>query len=128
MSNEPNFAYKRPKRDKAAEKTFTIDDDSFRLRPKIGTVALDAIGRAQADETDPAALCGALRALLADDAEYARFIALDLDDEELAEVIQGIVGMYGDAGKSSGSPRRSKSNGASSKPTSLASTAPASAT
>lgn len=90
-------------KDKAHTATIGEGDDAvtFRLKPKIGARALEAIGRA--DNDDLSGVFDALRALMLDDG-FERFMELDLDaEEELPEFFGQVMELY-EGGKSSGSP------------------------
>lgn len=116
-----NFAYHRAKREQTSEPlTVTIDDETFTLAPRIGTAVLEALARQERGQL--AGLFDALRHLVPDPEEYERFVALDLDSEELRDVIQGIVTLYDGSGKASSSSTSSNGAGPSSTPTSSGST------
>jgi hypothetical protein len=120
MDATPQFT--RAKREHDAKPiTFEVEGEQFALRPKMTTRALEAIGRAQ--KSDVSAMFDFLRAQLLEDG-YDRVLALDLDvEDELPAFIEFVAGMYGDAGKSDGSPTSSSSDGTSSKRTGAATTA-----
>lgn len=114
--------FKRAKREQKAEPlTFEVEGDEFALAPKMSTRALEAVGRATKE--DPSAMFDFLRAQMIGDS-YDRFLDLDLDiEDELPGFIEFVLGLYGDPGKSDGSPTQSSSDGEPSKQTASASTA-----
>jgi hypothetical protein len=111
MDATPQF--ERAKREHDAKPlTFEVEGDQFSLHPKLGTRALEAVGRATKE--DPSAMFDFLRAQFAGDGDYERFLDLDLDiEDELPGFVEFILGLYGDPGKSSGSPEPSESAGTS---------------
>lgn len=133
------FVYRRAKREAEAAveeaPIADLDGEMFTLAPKLKARVLEGIGRA--DHGDIAGVFDALAALVPgeekDDEgnvvkrDYDRFMALDYDQDQLMEIVLGLIKLYEpdntESGKSSGSPPSSNGTGASSTPTSSASTA-----
>lgn len=112
----PDFSYQRAKKEHTGEaRTFTIDAETFTLAPVLGTVALEGFARSQ--KGDVSGVFDALRGLVGAEG-YDRLIALDLDSDELVAVLEGIINLYGEAGKSSASSTSLNGDGASLSPTS----------
>lgn len=113
--------FQRAKRERNPEPiTFDVEGDEFALHPKLSTRALEAIGRASKE--DISAMFDFLRFQFVGDS-YDRFLDLDLDlEDELPGFIEFVVGLYGEPGKSDGSPTSSRTGGTSSKQTVSAST------
>lgn len=120
MDATPQFT--RAKREHDAKPlTFEVEGDQFSLHPKLSTRALEAVGRAT--KGDPSAMFDFLKAQFATAEDYDQFLDLDLDtDDELPGFFEFLLGMYGDSGKSAGSPGSSTTAGTSSKQTSSGST------
>jgi hypothetical protein len=121
-----DFAYKRAKREADAEPLVVAVDDGtdngvrLTLKPRLGTQALEAIARTHNE--DPNGMFDFLRAQMTGDS-FKAFLSLDLDiEDELPRFVEGLIALYGDPGKSDGSPTSSSNDGASSNPISSAST------
>jgi hypothetical protein len=143
MSNKP-VQFKRKKLGKKAPIPMEIGDELFLFASRLGTKALEPIGRLQEDEIT--AMFQAIDAMLverpvADElpdatdpirepagSSYKRFVDLDLDlEEELPDVFKLILGLYGlTPGESEASSTFSDDDEANSTPTSDASTRPTS--
>lgn len=96
-------SFERAKRENQDTKpiVFEIEGETFSLAPKIGTRALEAVGRATKE--DPTAMFDFLDAMMVEDS-YERFLALDLDVEsELPAFVEFVMSLYGDTGKAGGS-------------------------
>jgi hypothetical protein len=139
VSNKP-VQFKRKKRGKKDPHEIEIEGERFLFAPRIGTKALEPIGRLEADNIT--AMFQTLAALLVEregpkqdsttdeptlepeGTSYRRLVALDLDfEDELPEFFEAVLGLYGMAmGESSASSTSSDDDEASSSPTSDAST------
>jgi hypothetical protein len=139
VSNKP-VQFKRKKRAKKDPHEMEIGDQSFLFAPRLGTKALEPIGRLPEDEI--LAMFQAIKAMLVErpvadelpDAtvpvlepegtSYRRFVDLDLDvEDELPDVFKLIIGLYGlTPGESPASLISSDDDEAKSTPTSDAST------
>jgi len=123
MSNKPvQFKSKRRKKD---PRPVEVDDEQFLFAAKMGTVALEHL----ADDNEIAGLFGLFRSMIVDadgvpsESDYRRFVALDLEFDELKRFFGEVAGMYGLAeGESSASSTSSADDGANSSPTSNGST------
>jgi hypothetical protein len=139
VSNTP-VQFKRKKKAKGDPHRLDIDGEIFLFSPKLGSKALEPIGRLESDGV--AAMFQAIGALMVErptekqpgDGEevlesegtsFARFVALDLDsEEELPKVFELIFGLYNvTPGESQASSTSSDDDEANSSPTSVASTA-----
>lgn len=105
-------SFERAKRESQATEepiSFEVEGDKFTLAPKLGTRALEAIGRAS--KSDPTAMFDFLDAQFRGDS-YKRFLELDLSiEEELPAFVEFVMGFYGEPGNSGGSAKSSSGDG-----------------